>query len=160
MAGVAPASKAGPADRLQFVEGEIRDTPCLEAIFQQAEAQGQRTPGLGLTPVGADEDDFVDEGEFVRRRDGRDAKRRSREAHGDWLRAKQDHEAAALAVEASKAALLDEFQAFFDAAQGAAAGSSGGGAILEPFLGGSFGGGSKPVSAFSSAGEPARRQPG
>ena len=56
LAGVAPASKAGPADRLQFVEGDIRDTPCLEAIFQQAGAQGQPIDAVihfaGLKAVG------------------------------------------------------------------------------------------------------------
>ena len=56
LAGVAPASKAGPADRLQFVEGEIRDTPCLEAIFQQAKAKGQPIDAVihfaGLKAVG------------------------------------------------------------------------------------------------------------
>jgi UDP-glucose 4-epimerase len=56
LAGVAPASKAGPTDRLQFVEGEIRDTPCLEAIFQQAKAKGQPIDAVihfaGLKAVG------------------------------------------------------------------------------------------------------------
>ena len=43
----------------------------------------------------------------------RDAKRAYRDAHGDWIKAKADHETAKLAVEATKAQLLDDFHKWF-----------------------------------------------
>ena len=56
LAGVAPASTAGPEDRLQFVQGEIRNTSSLEAIFQQARLNGQPIDAVvhfaGLKAVG------------------------------------------------------------------------------------------------------------
>ena len=56
LADVAPASTAGPADRLQFVQGEIRDTSGLEALFQKARLKGQPIDAVihfaGLKAVG------------------------------------------------------------------------------------------------------------
>ena len=66
-----------------------------------------------IRAAGRDDDDVVDEEEFVLMRAGRDAKRDYRDAHGAWLAARRDHAAAALDVDATKAQLVDDFQQFF-----------------------------------------------
>ena len=63
--------------------------------------------------TGVDDDDVVDEEEFVLMRAGRDAKRAYRDAHGAWLSAKRDFNDATKAVEAAKTTLVDSFQNYF-----------------------------------------------
>ncbi|KAH8081577.1 hypothetical protein JL720_8697 [Aureococcus anophagefferens] len=74
--------------------------------------QARRAPRGRAAGQGEDDDDVVDEEEFFLMKAERDAAR-ARDAHGDWIKAKADHETAKLAVEATKAQLLDDFHKWF-----------------------------------------------
>ncbi|KAH8071883.1 hypothetical protein JL720_11386 [Aureococcus anophagefferens] len=83
------------------------------AALQLRDKRAARRARARAAGQGEDDDDVVDEEEFFLMKAERDAKRAYRDAHGDWIKAKADHETAKLAVEATKAQLLDDFHKWF-----------------------------------------------
>ena len=119
--GAAPASAVQRSKRARNdAKRRIDDAASAIAEKRRQRLQRSRASGgdsntnsrtLGAT---ADVDDVVDEEEFVLMKSEREAKKAYRDAHSGWIRAKSEHETCKHQVDVAKAALLDDFQRWFD----------------------------------------------
>ena len=109
-------AKRSRADARDAVRSAARAANAAKADIDGAAttlAEKLRSRKARAAATGVDDDDVVDEEEFVLMRAGRDAKRAYRDAHGAWLSSKRDFATFTKEIEVAKASLVDDFQGYF-----------------------------------------------